>query len=107
VLYDPAIFHLDQAICHGRDVRVVCDHDDGHTFLAIELAEQLHHFGAALAVQIACRLVGQNQAGTIDEGASDRYALLLASAELPWPMAGSMRQPDLFESSQRALATFL
>ncbi len=89
-LHDAAIFHLDQASGHSRDIRIVRDHNHRHPCPAIELAEKIHDFGAALAIQVARRLIGQEQAGLVDECAGNRHTLLLAAAELSRPMACSM-----------------
>ena len=58
--------------------RRVGDHDDGRAFL-VELAEHPHHLLAMRGVEVAGRLVGEDQLGLADQGAGDGDALLLAA----------------------------
>ncbi len=54
-----AIDEMHDALRIGGHVRLVGDHDDGDALVAVQRGQQLHDFVAALAVQIAGRLVGQ------------------------------------------------
>ena len=54
----------------------------GDALLAIELADDLHDLVRGPRVEIAGRLVGQQQLGGVDQRARDRDALLLAAGEL-------------------------
>ena len=65
----------------GGDVCLVRDHDDGEPALAVEVREQLHDLVAARAVEVAGRLVGDEEHRVGDDGAGDRHALLLAAGE--------------------------
>ena len=98
--HNPAILHLDHAPGRSRHLVIVRDQDDCHPLLTIELPEQLHHLGTALAIQVARRLVGQNQTGLVDQGTRNRHALLLATAELARPVSGSLAQSHLFQARQ-------
>ena len=49
---------------------------------------------AGRAVEIAGRLVGEQQRGLGNQGARDRHALLLAARKLPGIMAEAMAEPD-------------
>ena len=64
----------------GGDVGFVGDQDDGDAFF-VEFAEQRHDFFAGVAVEVAGRLVGEDQAGGVDQGAGDGDALLLAAGD--------------------------
>ena len=88
VVVQAAVLQFDAAIGLTRDVRVVRDHQNRVT-RAMQLAEQFHHDGFVFLVEVAGRLVGQNQLGLIDQGASNRHALLFATRKL----RGKMRQP--------------
>ena len=57
--------------------------DDRGAFI-VQLAEQLHDFFALRRMQIAGRLVRQNQPRAGDHGARDSDQLLLAAGELVW-----------------------
>ncbi len=55
-------------------------HQDDGLAGAIEVVEQVKDLLAAVRIECAGRLVGQQQGGTIDEGAGDGHALALAAA---------------------------
>ena len=66
----------------GR-VRVVRDHDDGLAVLAVERLQQVEDLVARLAIEVAGRLVAEQQRRIGDDRARDADALLLAARELP------------------------
>ena len=78
---------LDAAVGLARDVGIVRNHEDG-VARAMELAEDFEHDGFVGSIEVAGRLIGENQLGLIDECASNGNALLLAAGEL----GGKMRQ---------------
>ena len=63
------------------DIRLVGDEDDG-VALGLELVKEGHDLDAGFGVQVAGGLVGQDDGGTVDQGAGDRYALALSAGEL-------------------------
>ena len=69
---------MDAAICGGGHVDVVSDEHD-RPAEGVEVLEDGQHFGARMAVQVAGRLVGQDQGGLRYEGTGDSDALLLAA----------------------------
>jgi hypothetical protein len=78
---DSAVLQGDRAPGVCGDFGFVGDQDDRAT-LGVELVEEFHHLGAGFAVEIAGRLVGEDQARVADQGARDRYPLALAAREL-------------------------
>ncbi len=62
--------------------------------LGAQAEQQVHHRIAGGLIEIAGRLIGQQQPGPRGEGAGERHALLLAAGELPGQMGQPMRQPD-------------
>ena len=58
------------------------DHDDRLLELAVELLEQVEDLAGGGAVEVAGRLVGDEQVGVGDDRPGDRDALLLAAGEL-------------------------
>ena len=79
---DAALVELDHASAHVVDhLAVVGDDDDGRAGL-VDPVEQLHHADRGDRVEVAARLVGEQQRRVVDEGAGDRDALLLAAGEL-------------------------
>src|SRR5438034_1229852 len=67
--------------------------------------EHGHDFGAGAAVEIARRLVGQQDRGSIDNRTGDGYALLFAPGKLVRMMVGSARQADQFKRLHRPIAS--
>src|SRR6185503_11780312 len=73
---------------------VVRHHDDRLAELHVELLEERQHFGRRLAVEVAGRLVGDDQLRIGDEGARDCHALLLAAGELRGVVFRAVGEPD-------------
>ena len=63
----------------GGDGRVVRHQDDREPVLAVELAEEIENLLARLRVEVAGRLIGDQERAAVDERAGDRDALLLAA----------------------------
>ena len=63
-------------------LRVVGDHDDGLAVLAVELLQQAEDLLGGLAVEVAGRLVADQQRRIGDDRAGDGDALLLAAGQL-------------------------
>ena len=55
------------------------------------------HLFAQLGVEIGQRLVEQDDARLVDDGARERHALALAAGQLGGVALGKMRQADQFE----------
>jgi hypothetical protein len=70
--------------------------------LGRQLAQERQHLRAGLHVEVACRLVGQQHSGIVDEGTGDREALLLPTGELVRHRVGDVAQPEPVD--QRAAA---
>jgi hypothetical protein len=66
-----AIGHRNQAhrITLGER-SLVSNYEHGHSLALIELANQIHDFGAGTAVEVSGRLVGQKNLGLIDNRTS-------------------------------------
>ena len=78
-----ALVQIDGPRGARRGVRVVGDHDDRLAVLAVERLQQVQDLVARLAVEVAGRLVAQQQGRVGDDRAGDADALLLAAGELP------------------------
>ena len=76
---------------------VVGDQDQGRALGARQLEQEVHHLLAGGAVEIAGRLVGQQELGPADEGARHGNPLLLAARELRRIVAEAMAEPDPLE----------
>src|SRR5690348_5226338 len=72
---DPAVLELDDAIAVAR-VLFRVRHLNDRRALGVEALEQLHDLAALARVQVAGRLVGENQLRLGDHGARDTNKLL-------------------------------
>src|SRR5512139_2427858 len=91
---DHAVLEVDPGAGPGRDVGLVGDHDDGQALLLVEGLEDVHDLRARLAVEIAGRLVGQDQGRIVEQGPGDGHALLLAARQLVGLVVGPFLEAD-------------
>ena len=75
---DVPIKHVDDAVGKAGIALRVGNHHDGGTF-GVELFQQVEHLKTVLLVEIAGRLVGQNNLGIADYGAGYCHTLLLTA----------------------------
>ena len=86
-------------------VRIVRDHDDRLAVLAVERLQQVEDLVAGLAIEVAGRLVAEQQRRVGDDRARDADALLLAAGELPRVVLGAVGEADdLQRDARRASA---
>ena len=98
-----AVAHDDDAFAVGGDVQFVRDHDDGDAGV-VEFLEQAHDLDAGAGVEIAGRLVGQDQFRLVDQGAGDGDALLLSAGKLAGMMVAPVAQADFLQRLRRRAA---
>ena len=79
--------HIDDAGGVGEEVGVVGDHNNSGAFV-VDAGELFHHEARGARVEVAGGLVGEDDFGFGDEGASDGDALLLAARELDGEVVG-------------------
>ena len=77
---DPAVADGDRARQDRGDVRVVGDQQDGGAEVAVDLAHRGQHQVAGLVVELAGRLVGQQQPGAGGDRDRERRELEVARA---------------------------
>jgi hypothetical protein len=70
----------------------VRDHDDGFAVLPVQRLEQVQNLVPGLAVQVAGRLVAQQQGGVGDNRSGDAHALLLPAGKLARIMFRPLRE---------------
>ena len=73
------VHHPDHTMRKSRHVLLVGDHDDRHILLCVQQPQKLHDLQRALGVQIARRLIGQNDLRIADQSPRDGDPLLLAA----------------------------
>ena len=94
VVDDPPVGEEHGAVGVRRGDGVVGDHDDRLAELAHGGAHERQDLGARAGVEVAGRLVGEDDLRPAGEGAGDGDALLLAARELRRAVLQAVRQPD-------------
>src|SRR6185312_9701734 len=104
VRHDAAVAQPNDALGARGERQVVRDEYDRRLRLAVERLEQLDNVRSGLAVEVASRLVGKENARRVGEGARDRDALLLAAGKLGGKVIEPVAQADTAKQLARALA---
>ena len=76
---------------------IVGDQDERLAVVPVELPQEGQDLRRALGVQVAGRLVGQDQRRLVDEGPGDRHPLLLAARQLGRAVVGAVTETDEVE----------
>ena len=93
-----AIAEADNALCVMRDIFFMRDDDDGFAF-GVEILEDGHDLLAGARIEVAGRLIAQDNYRIVDQRARDRYALLLAAGELARFMIHALAEADAFSAA--------
>ena len=93
---DQPVGNVDRAIGVGGHFGVV-RYDDDRDALGVQPLEHPQDLVARLRIEVAGRLVGQQERGTIDEGPCNRHPLLLAAGHLRRLVVQPGGQPHLLE----------
>ena len=101
VMGDVAVEEMDDAVRVGRHIGLVGDHGDGDAGVAVERGEQFHDVAAGRRVEVAGRLVGEDDLRAGDDGPRDGDTLLLAAGKLVGIVAGAVGKADLGERLER------
>src|SRR5215510_1356194 len=80
VLRDLSVEDRDHAVGVLGDVMFV-RHDDDRVAALVQRVEQLHNLLRGLRIEVAGRLVGENNRRTVDQGAGDGHALSLTAGQ--------------------------
>ena len=99
-----ALVHVQLAAGEFRRLGVVGDHDDGLAVLAVQHLQQVQHLVGGLAVEVAGRLVADQQGRIGDQRAGDGDALRLAAGQFAGLVLGAVGEAD---QGQRRLALAL
>ena len=89
------------------DVGLVRDQHDGQPALVVQPLEDPHHLDARARVEVAGRLVGEQQRRVVDQRAGDGDALLLAARQLVRMVIEPLAEADRLERRGGALAALL
>ena len=91
-----------RAVRERGGVGVVRDHDDRAPVL-VKLVEVAHHLLTCIAVEIARRLIGQDDLRIVGERPRERDTLLLPLTHFRRTVIGSIGQADTVEHLHRTL----
>ena len=94
---DPPVADDEDAVGVGGRLRIVGDEDDRLAALDARAPERIEDLGAGRVVEVAGRLVGEQEGRPGDERPGDGDALLLAGRQLVGLvvlLAGQVDQPD-------------
>ena len=83
--------------------RIVGHRHDRRADLAVDPPEELEDLGRGGAVELAGRLVGEQDGRRVGQGDRDRDALLLAARQVARPVPGPVGQADELEQLLRPL----
>jgi hypothetical protein len=102
VRHNLAVAEADDALGMLGNIGLV-RHQHNRAPFAVEPLEDCHNLLAGAGVEVARRLVRQNQHGVGDDGAGNRDALLLPARQFVRLVVDALRQPDHL---QRAFGAF-
>jgi hypothetical protein len=94
----------DDTIGDGRGRRVVRDHDDRVALGTGDLTKHGQDLAAALRIEVAGGLVGEDQLGFQQQRTGDRDALLLAAGQLSGRVRCPIAEADDIQQLGRATA---
>ena len=99
---DAAVTDMDDAIGPLSRGGIVADDEGGAARLAHELGDQREHVARGRRVELAGRLVRDQECGPGRKRCAERHALLLAAGELTRMRVAAVAEPDALEQLVRA-----
>ena len=101
-LFQPSLTQHEAAVAEVCEAFVVRGEEHAGARLAAEGEEERADLRARARVEVARRLVGEDEAGPRDEGAGDGHALLLAARKLSGRVSEARPESDLIQQLARA-----
>src|SRR3977135_157850 len=80
---DLSVIHAGDSIGKFENPRIVSDHDERSVGSPGYTSQELHHAAAGHVIEVACRLVANDQLRFMYQRTRNRHALLLATPGLP------------------------
>jgi hypothetical protein len=99
---DPTVDQRDQPVGALDDARIVRHHEDRGAVFGRGLLEQIEDLEGRGPVECRGRLVGEDQPGTVDEGARDRHALRFAGRKRARLAVDPVGEAEPFENGDPA-----
>ncbi len=97
-----AVADIEQAAATPRQCGIVGDEQQGGAFARLQVKEQVDDGLARLLVEISCRLIGQQHAGTRGECAGDGHTLLFSAGKLARIVGEAVAKANAFEARLRS-----
>ena len=104
---DPAIAHLDDAMRGGGDIAAVGDHDDRRAVTLADIAEKFDDERAGFGIEVAGRLIGQQNPRLHEQRPRERRPLHFAAGKLVQPVPRAMLHADGGEQFRAPALDFL
>ncbi|WP_435810422.1 hypothetical protein [Streptosporangium canum] len=101
VVHEHPVAHRDQPVRGGRDPFVVRDDHEGLP-RGTQVLEDPQHIERGRGVEVAGRLVGQDDQRVVGQRAGDGDPLTLPARQLRGQMPGAVGEPDPFQQQARA-----
>ena len=102
--HDFAAAQMDGAVGSGREVMVMGGRDDGYASCVREVRQQEEYTVAVAGIEVAGRLVRQDQPRPAVKRPGDGDALHLAAGELPGIVRGAAAESHHLEEAARVVA---
>src|SRR5271165_344411 len=97
VLSDAPVADADPAVGEPRDILVVGRDHDRHPGARAKVGQRRHDLPGRVGIEVAGRLVGNDDARAVGERPGDGDALLLAAGQSRWKVTQALSQPDLVQ----------
>ena len=81
-LQHPAVLEMDRPPVHPLDQLAIVRRDEHRRAARVDVAKQVHDLERQIGIEIAGRLVGEDELRLVDERARNGDALLLAARQL-------------------------
>src|SRR6516225_11155132 len=97
----PPVCECHDAVEAAGQIEIVSRDQSRETGVADEVEERVQHALARRVIEVAGRLVAEQNLGVVGKRAGDRYPLLLAARKACRPVPGTRRKADLIKEPGR------
>ena len=84
----------DNPVCHLAKRIIVSDHDDCVAIFLIYSLDECEDVLGRVVIQSSCRFIAQKNVRILDNGSSNRAALLLSTGELVRELSSVFKEPQ-------------
>jgi hypothetical protein len=87
---DPPIPHTDDALGAIGNFLTVRHQNESHAFVAMQVLEEIEHLSRSVGIEVAGRLVGEQQHWIVSQRSRNSDTLPFANRKLRWSMMEAM-----------------